>query len=74
MRQLENACKLPVAVSGALLRTTTQGHGPPLVLCHGGPGDWDDLGAVAGMLDDRATVHRYDQRACGRASFVTAKG
>lgn len=56
------------AVPGALLWTTKQGQGSPLVLCHGGPGDWDYLGRVAAMVDDRATVHRYDQRACGRSS------
>jgi len=39
-----------------------------MVLCHGGPGGWDDLGPVADMVDDLVTVHRYDQRACGRSS------
>ena len=57
-----------VAVAGAVLWTARQGTGPALVLCHGGPGLWDYLGPVAAMVDDRATVYRYDQRACGRSS------
>jgi len=57
-----------VPVPRAVLWTAKQGDCPPLVLCHGGPGDWDYLGRVAGMIDDLATVHRYDQRACGRSS------
>jgi proline iminopeptidase len=43
------------------------GRGAPLVLCHGGPGLWDMFDDVAGMLDDRATVVRWDQRGCGRS-------
>lgn len=57
-----------VPVDGATLRTVRQGAGPALVLCHGGPGLWDYLGPVAAMVDDRATVYRYDQRACGRST------
>jgi proline iminopeptidase len=57
-----------VQIPGASLWTAKQGHGPPLVLCHGGPGDWDYLGGVAGTIDDLVTAHHYDQRACGRSS------
>ncbi|HEY8745233.1 MAG TPA: alpha/beta fold hydrolase, partial [Chloroflexota bacterium] len=57
-----------VAVGDARLWTARQGSGPPLALLHGGPGMWDYLGPVAAMLDDQATVYRYDQRACGRTS------
>ncbi len=57
-----------VDVPGASLWTVHHGHGFPLVLCHGGPGDWDYLGAVAEMIDDLVTVYRYDQRACGRST------
>jgi len=57
-----------VDVEGAQLWTARSGDGPPLVLCHGGPGVWDDLGALAGLVDDVVTVHRFDQRACGRSS------
>lgn len=53
---------------GEYLWTATSGQGPPLVLCHGGPGLWDDQEPVAAMIDDLATVHRYDQRGCGRSS------
>lgn len=38
-----------------------------LVLCHGGPGLWDMFDDMAGMLNDRATVVRWDQRGCGRS-------
>ncbi|MEV4201918.1 alpha/beta fold hydrolase [Micromonospora globbae] len=43
------------------------GSGPPLVLCHGGPGLWDYLDPVARLLDDRARTIRWDQRGCGRS-------
>lgn len=57
-----------VTIGDATLWTARQGTGPALVLCHGGPGLWDYLGPLADMIDDRATVYRYDQRACGRSS------
>lgn len=50
------------------LWTTSQGCGPALVCLHGGPGLWDYLEPVAGMLDDLTTTYRYDQRACGRST------
>ncbi len=56
-----------VDVNGVSLWTETQGKGPPLVLCHGGPGMYDYLGPVADMVDDIATVYRYDQRGSGRS-------
>ena len=56
-----------VSANGASIWTATQGGGPPAVLCHGGPGIYDYLGPVAAMIDDVATVHRYDQRGCGRS-------
>jgi len=39
-----------------------------MVWCHGGPGLWDYLEPVAGLLTDDFTVYRYDQRACGRST------
>lgn len=56
------------ADDGVRLWIATSGDGPPLVLCHGGPGLWDDQGPVAAMLDDLVTVHRWDQRGCGRST------
>ena len=56
-----------VTVNGVSLWTASQGSGPPVVLCHGGPGMYDYLEPVAAMIDDLATVHRYDQRGCGRS-------
>lgn len=56
-----------VVANGVSLWTATQGGGPPVVLCHGGPGLYDYLDPVAGTIDDLATVHRYDQRGCGRS-------
>lgn len=55
---------------GVQLWVATTGDGPPIVLCHGGPGAWDDLADAAHMLDDRLTVHRWDQRGGGRSSRV----
>ncbi len=56
-----------VTANGVSLWTATQGNGPPVVLCHGGPGAYDNLEPVAAMLDDLAAIHRYDQRGGGRS-------
>jgi proline iminopeptidase len=56
-----------VADDGCRLWTTRTGTGDPLVLCHGGPGFWDTFEDLAGLLADAATVHRWDQRGCGRS-------
>ena len=53
---------------GAVLWVAVEGSGPPIVLCHGGPGLWDYLGSLAGLLRDEFTVYRWDQRACGRST------
>jgi len=50
------------------LWTVTEGAGKPLVLCHGGPRLWDDLGSAADMISDLVRVHRYDQRGGGRST------
>ncbi len=56
-----------ITANGVSLWTAIQGIGPPVVLCHGGPGIYDYLEPVAAMIDDLVTVHRYDQRGCGRS-------
>lgn len=54
---------------GVALWTVRSGVGPvPVILCHGGPGAWDQMELVADMLDDLATVVRWDQRGCGRSA------
>ena len=58
------------ADDGVRLWTWRAGHGPPVVLCHGGPGLWDELEPVAAMLTDIATVIRWDQRGAGRSDPV----
>lgn len=53
---------------GASIRWTVlgdNGHRPPVVLLHGGPGLPDYLGDVAPMIADLAPVYRYDQRGTG---------
>ncbi|HEY1014544.1 MAG TPA: alpha/beta hydrolase [Herpetosiphonaceae bacterium] len=52
--------------------TAAQGAGPPLVLCPGGPGCPDYLGPVAALIDDVATVIRYDPPGCGRSAPLPA--
>jgi proline iminopeptidase len=59
-----------IVTNGARLWTSTQGEGPGVVLLHGGPGLWDYLEPVADILEDRMTVHRYEQRGCGRSSSI----
>ena len=59
-----------VSVSdGAQLATYFSGRrdGLPVLLCHGGPGLWDYLEPVAEVLP-QFSVHRFDQRGCGRSS------
>lgn len=56
-----------VDVGGLELWTARQGSGPPLVLCHGGPGGFDQCSEVAEMVDDLATVYRFEQRGCHRS-------
>jgi proline iminopeptidase len=61
----------PVTVrlrDGAELWTAVSGTGPPVVCLHGGPGTWDYLAPVAGLLADTFTVIRFDQRGCGRST------
>jgi proline iminopeptidase len=52
---------------GCLLWTETTGDGPPVTLCHGGPGLWDYLLPVAQIAGDSYRIHRWDQRGCGRS-------
>jgi proline iminopeptidase len=59
-----------VAVDGAELWVAEQGAGEPLILCPGGPGCCDYLGPIAEMIDDLATVYRFDPRGCGRSSVA----
>jgi len=40
----------------------------PVVLLHGGPGLWDYLEPIGGLLGDGRTIYWYDQRGCGRSS------
>ncbi|MCX4745582.1 alpha/beta hydrolase [Kitasatospora sp. NBC_01287] len=41
--------------------------GDPVVLCHGGPGLWDTLEEVAGLLPADRAAYRWDQRGAGRS-------
>lgn len=56
---------------GARIATWTRAgpaEAPHVVLLHGGPGLWDYLEPLAGLIGDEATTHRYDQRGCGASS------
>jgi proline iminopeptidase len=65
------------ADDGVRLWFTVEGDGPPLVLCHGGPGMWDYLGPLARLLNDEARVTRWEQRGSGRSErrgpYTTAR-
>ncbi len=65
--QREHFVELP---DGTQLWAATSGEGPPVVCCHGGPGLWDYLGDLAGLLDDSHQVVRFDQRGCGRSTSL----
>jgi proline iminopeptidase len=55
------------ADDGCRLWSAAEGHGLPLVVCHGGPGLWDMFGPLAGLLGGQVRVIRWDQRGCGRS-------
>jgi proline iminopeptidase len=55
------------ASDGARLHVEQAGEGVPMVLAHGGPGLWDYLDELSGMLEPRFRVVRYDQRGGGRS-------
>lgn len=57
-------------INGVRLWTTVQGKGIPMVLCHGGPGGYDYLSAIADTVSDLCQVVRYDQRGSGRSQPV----
>ena len=57
-------------INGVQLWTAVQGKGPPMVLCHGGPGGYDYLAPIADMTSDLCQVVRYDQRGSGRSQQV----
>jgi len=56
------------ADDGTRLWTSDAGAGPPLVMCHGGPGLWDMFGSLTAALTPRLRVIRWDQRGCGRSA------
>lgn len=56
------------ADDGVVLSVRSRGSGRPLVLCHGGPGLWDNLDDLAALLGELFTVWTYDQRGCGRSA------
>jgi proline iminopeptidase len=53
---------------GAALWTISGGQGAPILLSNGGPGCCDYLEDMAALLEDRATVIRWEQRGCGRST------
>ncbi|MFY1696063.1 MULTISPECIES: alpha/beta fold hydrolase [unclassified Solwaraspora] len=55
------------ADDGCRLWVEQSGDGPPLVLCHGGPGMWDYFEPLARLLNEHLRVIRWDQRGCGRS-------
>ncbi|GAH31544.1 unnamed protein product, partial [marine sediment metagenome] len=58
-----------MTINNVRIWTAIQGNGIPLVLCHGGPGGYDYLQPIAGMIDDLCRVARYDQRGSGRSEM-----
>jgi proline iminopeptidase len=56
-----------ITEDGCHLWAAATGDGPPLILCHGGPGLWDMFADLVPMLSDRLRVIRWDQRGSGRS-------
>src|SRR5436190_1603389 len=61
-----------VTDDGVRLWTVSGGatDGPTVVLCHGGPGLWDNLAGLAELLEPEHHVVRWEQRGCGRSDRV----
>lgn len=59
---------------GARLWGTVEGSGPPVALCHGGPGLWDYFGTLVPELSQWFSVYRWDQRGCGRSEASDSYG
>lgn len=59
-----------ISTDTAELWVQSQGHGPPVVLLHGGPGIYDYLSdsVIGSWLAPRCTVVGFDQRGCRRSS------
>ncbi len=57
------------ADDGCRLWVSEVGTGPPLIVCHGGPGLWDMFASLAALLADQVRVIRWDQRGCGRSEL-----
>jgi proline iminopeptidase len=55
---------------GARLWVASGGIGGQLSLAHGGPGLWDYLEPLASLLEQFATIHRWDQRGAGRSDLI----
>lgn len=58
-----------VELNGCATPVTVTGQGPAVVLLHGGPGAFDYLDGLAGLLPPGFQTIRYDQRGGGRAPF-----
>jgi proline iminopeptidase len=56
-----------IADDGCRIWFHRNGHGDPLIWCHGGPGLWDYFGDLAEQLGDVAHSIRWDQRGAGRS-------
>ena len=53
--------------NGVRIWTCARGQGVPFILCAGGAGCCDYLEPVAEMIDEYATVIRWEDRGCGRS-------
>jgi proline iminopeptidase len=53
--------------NGVRIWSCVRGEGVPVILCAGGAGCCDYLEPVAEMIDDLATVVRWEDRGCGRS-------
>jgi proline iminopeptidase len=51
-------------------RSDATASGVPIVLCHGGPGLWDNLVGLGVLLEPDRQVVRWEQRGCGRSDRV----
>ncbi|MFC1744724.1 alpha/beta fold hydrolase [Candidatus Riflebacteria bacterium] len=59
-----------IKTGGVRLWTVEQGSGMPILMINGGPGLSDYLAPLARVLEGGGRVIRFEQRGCGRSSFV----
>ncbi|MGV0680745.1 alpha/beta fold hydrolase, partial [Mycolicibacterium fortuitum] len=66
-----NSIKTVISKGGVTIGCHTAGHGPPLLLVHGGGGDHSRWTNILGRLSENFTTYAMDRRGRGASSDGT---